>query len=247
MATATTAPTLASTNPKLNRRKKGVARGNSKTGKVITYSRTPGATCPGKSEWCTPNCLAQVPYKRWKDTKTAWDRNSTDAIPELPKPRKDGKPIPLRIHVGGDFDTRTYIHAWRFALEARPDVQAWAYTRSWATDNGRAYSDLIPDLEKLAALPNVQLFASCDPTMIDPPAGWRVATIADVEVGTDTARIIKEPRFDGAKFPVCMEQTGKSPDSAECGYCFTGTRGNITFFDTKIKKELRKAGKRVVE
>lgn len=191
-----------------------LSKGNEKTGRsVITFSRTPGATCPGASDWCNASdggaCYALKAYRQYRETRAQWDANATPDVPALPSPRRDGGQRLLRIHVSGDFDTVAYIDAWTAALAARPDVTAWAYTRSWRMP------ELLPALEQLRALPNVQLFASADATIAEsPPAGWRVAFIAD------------DARYTG---PRCMEQTGKRPDCASCGYCFKGQRGNIAF------------------
>jgi len=222
--TVGTAPTLSRTNSKLNR-KKSLADGNTKTGKSIaTYSRTPVTTCPGASSWCMDNCYAMRPYRQYKQTRAAWDRNATDRIPKLPKPKKNNELTFFRIHVSGDFDTPEYIMGWYYALKARPDVRAWAYTRSWTTSSGLEYSDLMPYLEKLRSV--MQLFASTDPSIqIEPPEGWRIAAIDN------------DARYSGPKFPICMEQAKKQPDCANCRYCFIGTKGNINFID---HKELQK-------
>lgn len=188
-----------------------LSKGNTKTGReVLTYSRAPVATCPGASDWCKAECYAQSPFRRYENTHEQWTRNAeTWGVPSLPAPRKDGRQRLVRIHVSGDFDRAEYIHAWRFLLQSRPDVLAWAYTRSWRVPR------LLPALEKLRALPNVQLFASVDMTIDQsPPPGWRVAFIR----GDD--------RYKG---PTCMEQLGSKPSCAECGYCFRGRKGNIAF------------------
>lgn len=185
--------------------------GNTKTGRdVVTYSRAPGPTCPGASSWCAATCYAKRPFNRYVGTREQWSRNATEQFaPLLPPPRKDGRPIKLRIHVSGDFDTAPYIRSWVKVLRERPDVQAWAYTRSWRVPRLRKA------LEELRSLPNMQLFASTDPSIMDaPPPGWRVAAI------------VGDERYSG---PVCMEQTGKQPSCSACGYCFRGRKGNITF------------------
>lgn len=147
---------------------------------------------------------------QYANTRAQWTTNAALAdVPALPAPRKDGAPILLRIHVSGDFDTPEYVHAWRFALQARPDVVAWAYTRSWRV------AELLPALDKLRALPNVQMFASMDTTIDEnPPEGWRVAYIADDERASGYA---------------CPEQSGRKADCSACGYCFRGKRGNVVF------------------
>jgi len=183
-----------------------LSRGNPKTGSsVLTYSRAPGVTCPGSSEWCAAECYAKQSMAQYANTRNQWTLNAeTDAIPVIPKGEKL-----LRIHVSGDFDTPAYVMGWYFALKNRPDVTAWAYTRSWTVPA------MLKSLEKLRSLPNVQLFASVDASMVaSVPDGWRIAFI----VGDD--------RFKGL---TCPEQTGDKADCVSCGYCFKGKRNNVAF------------------
>lgn len=190
-----------------------VGKGNDKIGKnVYTFSTTPGTpesggTCPGASDWCLAHCYADR-LTRYPSTSKRWGENllAVDAgmMPEIP-----AKATEFRIHVAGDFDDVAYIHAWRFLAQSRPDVMFWAYTRSWRVN------ELLPALEKLRALTNVQLFASMDGSILElPPEGWRVAYIDNDE------------RFKGYQ---CPEQTGRKASCSECGYCFKGQRGNVNF------------------
>jgi hypothetical protein len=195
-----------------------LSKGNAKTGaRVVTFSRTPGSggTCPGASAWCdalvaSGACYATRPYRQYAESRAQWDANArAERAPALPPPRRDGAPIKLRIHVSGDFDSAPYVRSWIAALRARPDVIAWAYTRSWRVPRLRRA------LEDLRALHNVQLFASIDPTIReDPPSGWRVAWISG------------DPRAGG---PVCPEQLGRVRDCDACGICYRARRGDITF------------------
>lgn len=181
---------------------------------VFTYSRHALVSCPGRSEWCSQACYALriVPPTTW-----VYDQNMGDDVPEIPTECKV-----LRLHVSGDFDTVPYIENWIARLTERPDVRAWGYTRSWRVP---ALRDA---LERLRALPNVQLFASTDTTTEEPPAGWRVAWIQG------------DPR---AVFPVdqkpslvCPEELRTVKDCASCGYCWRpkghtegGNNGDVTF------------------
>ena len=82
------------------------------------------------------------------------------------------------------------------------------YTRSWIVE------DLLPALEQLRDIPNMQLFASVDNTMPLPPKGWRVAFIEN------------DPRADGL---LCNEQTNQKESCLSCGYCFEQNSGNVIF------------------
>lgn len=234
--------------------------GNAKIGfGVFTYSRLPGGehwvslreceltekhefsyipevggpgvnlgTCPGSTSECEDICYAKRVSGPVKDV---WRRNSEgDDVPPIPEQVKL-----LRLHIGGDFDTELYIESWIKRLQERPDVLVWAYTRSWRV------RDLLPSLERLRALPNVQLFASMDKSCADlPPAGWRRAWIdgderagvpvdmhAPYSVSADVRR--NQTAYDGTASLVCPEETGHKPNCVECGYCFEGRKNDVTF------------------
>ena len=229
--------------------------GNSKIGPgVYTYSRLPGktgraalgsgyidhfvasldrmtGTCPGATEECLAICYAARPVAEQGPVARMWRRNS---MPDLPPVPEDCRL--LRIHVGGDFDTVDYIDRWRGMLLARPDVTAWAYTRSWRVPT------LLPALEQLRALPNVQLFASMDKSTRElPPAGWRRAWIdGDDRLGHQLSERNQRLHFaddlqtvfvDGTSSYVCPEETGRKTNCVECRYCFDGQHKDVTFLE----------------
>jgi hypothetical protein len=214
--------------------------GNLKLGfGVFTYSRFAGkatpshphGTCPGSTEECEAICYAKrisgaVPLM-------VYNQNMGADVPPIP----DDCQV-LRIHVSGDFDSIEYIQNWVMRLQARPDVTAWAYTRSWRVPSLLLY------LEMLRALPNVQLFASMDQSHTDvPPHGWRRAWIdgdkragdpfTDIMAHDDAAALMHSARnqrtFDGAPSLVCPEETKHKANCLECGYCFEGKRNDVTF------------------
>jgi hypothetical protein len=176
--------------------------GNKKLGKnkIGVVNRENRVTCPGLSDFCE-FCYVDDYIDLYPNIKPSYRR-------ELELPAKINRPA-VRIHASGDFDTVDYIeliHEW---VREHPDTLFWAYTRSWRV------AGLLPALEALRAEPNVQLFASTDATIAEPPPeGWRVAFI----VGDD--------RYSG---PTCMEQTGAKPDCAACGFCFKGQSKNVGF------------------
>lgn len=187
-----------------------VSEGNQKLGRsreLATFSMSPVVTCPGATDWCLAQCYAQSPYKRYQQTQVAWSENAEQAIggalPDIPDRIKI-----LRFHVSGDFFSAPYIRRWIKQVKARPDVQFWGYTHSWRVPRLRKA------LAELRDQPNVQLFASVDPSSEQAPDGWRVAFIE----GDD--------RYAG---PTCPEQTGQKKSCLDCGYCFTGKKGNIRF------------------
>lgn len=60
----------------------------------------------------------------------------------------------FRIHHDGDFLNRTYASAWAAVIRINPDVQFWAYTRSFT-----AQSNVV---DILADIPNLALYLSVD-------------------------------------------------------------------------------------
>lgn len=225
-------------------------RGNLKIGLdgVYTYSRLPGSpeakalgakrfqvetsgTCPGASAECQAICYAARPVAENGPVFEMWRQNSeTEDVPtELPPDCRL-----LRIHVSGDFTSQPYISGWVRLLAANPQVSAWAYTRSWRVP------ELLPALERLRALPNVQLFASMDQSIAElPPAGWRRAWIdGDARAGESVLmrahglEVVSKHNFvtfDGGRAYLCPEETGRRANCAECSYCILGTRGDVVF------------------
>lgn len=214
-------------------------KGNLKIGPgVYTYSRiagnanqTPFGTCPGSTPECEAICYAKRIGGPVRDQYLA--NSMTTYVPELPE---DARLV--RIHVSGDFDSIVYIDAWIWHLTARPDVTVWAYTRSWRVP------ELLPALEQLRCMPNMQLFASMDVSAKEmPPAGWRIAWIdGDPRAGAPTGILSHtEEAVDafkgfsllrtasGTKTLVCPEETKSVANCEECGYCFDGKRNDVTF------------------
>lgn len=186
-------------------------KGNGKLGPhVFTYSKSPIISCPGSSEVCRDICYADTIYQRWPNVKNNWDHNyeAGEAVPSLTK-LKPGALV--RIHVSGDFDTAGYIHAWREKIERRPDLTVWVYTKSWRVPR------LLPALERLRAISNVQMWASMDSSIEDlPPRGWRRVYIEG------DARIRRRSSI------ICPEQAITDSDCAitceQCQYCTRPSR-----------------------
>jgi hypothetical protein len=126
-----------------------------------------------------------------------------------------------RIHVSGDFYSMVYVLKWIKIIKACPQINFFAYTKSWVV------RELMPSLEQLRALPNMQLFASVDESMPMPPEGWRVAYMET------------DDRFRGME---CLEQNGKMPDCKTCRYCYRKPAGNVKFLlhANKAKQHLAK-------
>ena len=187
--------------------------GNKKLGEVFTFSLPSHTSCPGASSWCKKHCYA-ARFERLRPTcRNAYERNlimaknpqhfTETVIGILPRI------LPcMRIHVSGDFFSPEYIDSWIEICAAFPQTKFWTYTRSWMVP------ELLGPLERLRMLPNVELFASTDPTMPLPPTGWRIAFIE------------KDPRAKGL---ICPQQEGFLSSCLNCGYCFQKQKGDVIF------------------
>ena len=190
-----------------------VGRGNSKVGKVPTFSLPSRFTCPGASAWCIQHCYARRFERLRAFCRLGYSRNlvlTWDAERFISTMLKEIPPdLPcFRIHVSGDFYGAEYALSWERICIERPGVHFWAYTRSWVVP------ELQPALEELRRIPNVALFASTDSTMPPPPEGWRAAFVEG------------DSRANGIK---CREQNGHSDSCLSCRYCFMPNAGNVVF------------------
>lgn len=190
-----------------------IGRGNIKVGPIPTFSLPSRFSCPGASSWCRMHCYAARFERIWPNCRLAYSRNlmltlnTPRFVREMLRAIPSNLPV-LRIHVSGDFYASEYINAWFRIAHKRPSTTFWAYTRSWSI------SSLLEPLEELRDLPNVQLFASVDPGMPDPPVGWRVAYIKD------------DLRAKGVS---CLHQEGKAASCFNCRYCFRPGKGDVVF------------------
>ncbi len=190
--------------------------GNSKLGPgVYTYSKLPGlpcdgGSCPGATPYCRDLCYVQrMLLDPFLCLLYSANSQRGDELPPLP----EGELL-VRGHISGDFDTEAYIRAWFALAQAREECLFWFYTRSWRVP------ELLPWLEALRQLPNVQLIASVDPECEMPPEGWRRAWFDTDE---------RAPRSGVAPTVPCPEEVGKLPNCEACGYCFRKTRGDVVF------------------
>jgi hypothetical protein len=188
-------------------------------------------TCPGSTPECESICYAARPVAERGPVAEMWIKNS--ATEDVPAELPPGCTL-LRLHISGDFSSERYIDGWRALIERNPSVKVWAYTRSWRVPT------LLPALERLRALSNVQLFASMDVSTKElPPTGWRRAWIdGDPRAGAPLlmrahgTEVISEHNtvtFDGSRSYVCPEETNRRANCESCRYCIDGQRNDVTF------------------
>lgn len=141
----------------------------------------------------------------------------------------------LRIHAAGDFFSPEYVEQWVKIAKSCPETTMWAYTRSWRRSKFRKA------LRKLARLPNVVLYWSCDIDTgmpVNIPEGVRTAWLmtSPVEVPPKSVDLVfrtrnlrsivaKKIRTSPEPSPVCPTETGlpKAHDvhCSTCRKCFT--------------------------
>lgn len=127
-----------------------------------------GASCPGATVLCRKVCYANRAERRRTEVARAMDRNlaalqacgdDVETMATLLRNvvqtsvsamHRHDVPLIFRIHWDGDFFSLAYAQAWATVIAEHPDVQFWAYTRSF---------DAVPTL---AELPNLQLYLSAD-------------------------------------------------------------------------------------
>jgi hypothetical protein len=248
---------------------------NAKVGDALVFNLPVFKTCPGSTLFCESYCYGDWGGNRWPSARDKHAANYEAtlrpdfvdrAVAELqdsplwrrvlPPPTReeieDGraaqrparKALLVRVHSVGDFYGAEYIRKWVEIASAAPEWTFWAYTRSWRVP------DLVPDLERLAALPNFCLWLSADfMTKLPPPAvvpgrrgvAWMQAIgenldwIADQDDGVQVRQLIfpvkaeaRQPVKRVGLAMVCPHYNGTPEDKVqtceECGFCFTASR-----------------------
>ena len=197
-----------------------LSKKNSKVGNVVSFSISANDTCPGKTPWCEKKCYAKKLERIYPTVKKSYATNLVEAnkrtfslnmINALKKIPKNTATI--RIHVSGDFYSVKYINQWIKVINEYPNLQFYAYTKSWRVPS------LLKALDKLHKLPNLVLIASTDIDTFNKqeivPVGWREAYSGSIKP---------------EKFVTCLVQAGKSDTCESCKVCFKPTlKSNIYF------------------
>ncbi len=105
-----------------------LGRGNIKVGPIPTFSLPARFSCPGASPWCLEHCYALRFERIWPNCRTAYSRNLlltwNTRLFVAAMLQKIPQDLPhFRIHVGGDFYSRAYTHAWWCIARKRPHTQ----------------------------------------------------------------------------------------------------------------------------
>lgn len=136
--------------------------GNTKLGPLIhSFSLPALTTCPGATAACITACYARRGHFVWPANSRRYQANLRASrragfVRRINHELRDQWVRVLRVHVAGDFYDAPYVARWYAIARANPQVQFFAYTRSWRQ------AALQPLLVQLAGLPNWQLWWSED-------------------------------------------------------------------------------------
>jgi len=215
-------------------------RGNKKVGSALVFNLPVKSTCPGRTLFCQTYCYGDWNNNRWPSVRRKHEANRLTslredfpalAVAELQEARP---PRLCRVHSVGDFYSAEYIRKWADIAAAAPNWKFWAYTRSWRVPA------LLPELVRLAMLPNFELWFSADRQTERPPEvpGVRVAymqapgedpewigQVKDALVFPVKAERVPVKRIGLAM--VCPHYNGtpedKVPTCEGCRFCFTAS------------------------
>lgn len=191
-----------------------VSKGNSKLGPHVYHvNHTPGAGCPGATDWCAANCYATKGHYTFPNVVDKYRNNLSLLLSDPTEYERqlseDMLALPIgaifRWHTGGDIVNGTHVDIIRRMAELRPDVTFYLYTRSWRVPGLKGLIEM-----QLFGLHNLTVWASTDDTSEEAPAGWREARVFET---------FEHAKYEGYKVH-CPEQTGRKPNCESCGLCF---------------------------
>jgi len=210
---------------------------NYKLGNIWNISLPAVETCGGLSAACAGpdgKCYVLKIYKRRPTVLKAHQNTYVGILEalengeelELPTKVKDGDVF--RLHVAGDFFDSAYVYAWMRLMTNNPNIQFFAYTRSWRMP------EMVSSLHALAALPNMELLLSVDRDTGYPNAddwyGFRTAFMMVTDddanlVQPDTHVVFRDNRHVILKQVngnlVCPTENGITKTTCEkCKWCF---------------------------
>lgn len=198
------------------------------------------ASCPGATDACDPNsggyCYAGRDERRFPSVRRLVEHNFAlladcrtqgemvalldEAVKSFVKvATKKNLPLLFRLHEDGDFFSVTYAKAWATVVKANPDVQFWAYTRS--------YTKRINVVPHLAGIANLALYVSVDThnrelaeTRADE---WKILGVKTAIIDTKDEAQETSIELLGRRSPICPEIAGKVPlvNDRGVGACIT--------------------------
>lgn len=202
-------------------------------------------SCPGATSVCERICYAGKIEKQYVNVFRTLNRNFeellyADYLGGIPAMRalivemltefvtesvRKSAPLLFRIHWDGDFFSADYATAWADAMRLFPNVQFWAYTRTFSVAH------------ILSSVENLSLYLSVDKDNIDTANDTR-AELPTIQFAT-LADTFSEAREMGDSPTNCPELNGALPLISEkgsacvrCGLCVF-QRKDVAFSITK--------------
>jgi hypothetical protein len=182
--------------------KKLFTRGNDKVGDALVFNLPVVKTCPGSTLFCRTYCYADWGNYGYPEVRHKHEVNYLTTLrPDFPavavaELQAARPPHLCRVHSAGDFYSAEYIRKWVEIATAAPEWTFWAYTRSWRVP------DLLPELERLAMLPNFWLWLSADYMTKMPPYSRNVRGVAWMQaIGEDLDWMKTTTDADGRESP----------------------------------------------
>ena len=119
--------------------KASISKGNTKMGKVPSFSTMPGKTCSKLAcRTCLKECYAMKAVRKYKETRNAYTRNTRLALDHREElfsqlgtflARKN--PEFFRFHVAGDIPDQDYLDRMYQIARDNPDTSFLAFTKRY--------------------------------------------------------------------------------------------------------------------
>lgn len=207
-----------------------LSRGNSKLGEsIFGWTLEAIQTCPGRTPLCSHWCFASHGRfaTRQMKRRNRWRLQQAKApgfVDAMCAELHHRGVMVLRVHIGGDFMSASYVQKWIEIAARNPNVRFFAYSRSWRVEAIR------PLLYAWGALPNVRLWLSADSDSGLPPTvpqGIRVAWLqVDHQPAPGGQLVFQVRRLRRLSLPtivpVCGQETPAGKEAGtNCANCRT--------------------------
>jgi hypothetical protein len=213
--------------------------GNAKLGQDLIWGfglPSGGAACVGMTKTCRMVCYA-LRTEQYRPTAAVRYRTNL----ALAKTKGFARRVRafliahhvrvVRVHTGGEFFAPKYVRKWVAIAERARRVRFFTYTRAWRVPAIR------DELDRLAELPNVQLWFSADretglPASVPPRVrvAWLMTddtepppTTAGIDLVFRVQRLRQVPLAAVNGVPICPAEAGlpgPKPTCDRCGLCW---------------------------